>query len=198
MSPNISGNYIYTLWSVLSFAILSVEYQANLTITVAQPILCFGILGRPPYFFLDIAPQRLAWIRHIQLDYVETNFVIHGKRCQKTGSLEPKCTNCNLGIWLRLTAKSLPGLRTLDMFVRLRPGPTDVPSVDHPWVVDLYNLQAKSKAVRKFEISLESEGQPRALPSTHTGMIKVFESDIRNRLDELRQLATVSDQQLEV
>ena len=94
--------------------------------------------------------------------------------------------------------KSMSGLRTLDMFVRLRPGPTDLPSVDHPWIVALYNLQATSKGVRKFAISLESEEQPRAVPSTHRDLTKVFESDIRSRLDELRQLATVSDQQLEV
>lgn len=167
---------------------------------VDQPTISFGILGRAPYFILNTFPQRLAQIRHIQLDYVETTLHQHGDHCGKSSSYALRCTDCNLCHWLEQIEEHMIGLRTIDVFMTFRselPNLAGYPGYKYPWLIALFDLQRKRKVIRHFSINTDPRMRPgEAFEDVRT--MKKFEKAVRYRLSELKQATTVSEQKLEV
>lgn len=167
---------------------------------VDQPTVSFGVLGRPPYFIYNNSPQRLAQIRHIQLDYVETTLHQHGDHCGKSYSYALRCTDCNLSHWLKQIEEHMTGLRTIDVFMTFPselPDLTGYPGCKYPWLCALFDLQRKRKAIRHFSINTDQQTHPGAATEDVRNM-KRFEKAVRHRLSDLKQAATVSQQKLEV
>ena len=165
---------------------------------VGQPIICFGILGRPPYFIYNSVPQRLAQIRHVQLDYVQTDGHKHGKRCSRSGPYALRCTNCNFCHWLKLIKLSMTGLRTLDIFMTFSldgPLPEELSLFENTWMDALFDLQRNFKAVREFSVSTEHGN---TASNREAQRVRKFEKMIQRRLSELKQTVVVSSEKLEV
>ena len=94
------------------------------------------------------------------------------------------------------------GLRTIDIFMNLPfstelPDLTAHPGCKFPWLSALFSLQRKRKAIRHF--SIDTHRQIRlgeAIEDVQT--MKKFENAVCDRLSELKQATTVSQQKLEV
>ena len=167
---------------------------------IAEPIICFGIRTKAPYYIYNTLPNRLARVRHVQFDYIMDTPKPHNTHCKISNPYAVRCPDCNLWNWFRLVAKYMTGLRILDIFMRLKTLNDRLPSFEDTWVAALLHLQAKSKSVRKFDLIVVGSKQILQNPANRSEIRKcqMLKSRLIGRLAEIKQSRTVTDERLEV
>ena len=91
----------------------------------------------------------------------------------------------------------MTGLRVLDLYIEfLWPFPA-CPTCTDPWVIPLFDLQRKLKAIRNFEMTIKQDSSTR-VGASYLAATELVEVRLKNRLAELKQSAVVSHERFEV